>query len=75
LTTFQSSQLLSFLHAYNLKFLNHARVETKLLNVGCVQGMRCTKEMYRVGYGIQRCTRLPMWKSRYRMHDEASNKR
>jgi hypothetical protein len=35
----------------------------------------CTKEMYRVGYGIRRCTGLPMWKSRYRMYDEASNKR
>jgi hypothetical protein len=37
--------------------------------------MWCTKEMYRVGYGIRRCTGLPMWKSRYRMYDEASNKR
>jgi hypothetical protein len=45
------------------------------LRVGCVQGMRCTKEMYRVGYGIRRCTGLPMRKSRYRMHDEARNKR
>jgi hypothetical protein len=45
------------------------------LKVGCVQGMRCTKEMYRFGYGIRRCTGLPMWKTRYRIHDEASNKR
>jgi hypothetical protein len=45
------------------------------LRIGCVQGMRCTKEMYRVGYGIRRCTGLPMWKSRYRMYDETSNKR
>jgi predicted ATPase len=54
---------------------NHARDKTKLWKVGCVQGMRCTKEMYRFGYRIRRCTGLPMWKSRYRMHDEASNKR
>jgi hypothetical protein len=47
----------------------------KTLRIACVQGMRCTKEMYRVGYGIRRCTRLPMWKSHYRMYDEASNKR
>jgi hypothetical protein len=74
--SFQSYQFLFFLHAHNLKFkINYARNETKLLRVGCVQGMRCTKEMYRVGYGIRRCTRLPMWKSCYRMHDEASNKR
>jgi hypothetical protein len=45
------------------------------LKVGCVQGMRCTKEMYRVGYGIRWCTGPSMWKSRYRMHDKASNKR
>jgi hypothetical protein len=45
------------------------------LRIGYVQGMRCTKEMYRVGYGIRWCTGLPMWKSRYRMYDEASNKR
>jgi hypothetical protein len=75
LTTFQSSQLLSFPHAYNLKFkLNHTRDETKLLKVGCVQGIRCTKEMYRVGYGIRRCTGLPRWKSRDQMNDAASNK-
>jgi hypothetical protein len=47
----------------------------KTLKAGCVQGMRCTKEMYRVGYGIRRCTGLSMWKSHYRIHDEASNKR
>jgi hypothetical protein len=76
LTTFQSSQPLSFSHAYNLKFqINHARHKKKPLKVGCVQGMRCTKEMYRVGYGIRRCTRLPRWKSHDRMYDEASNKR
>jgi hypothetical protein len=45
------------------------------LRIDYVQGMRCTKEMYRVGYGIRRCTGLPMWKSRYRMYDDASNKR
>jgi hypothetical protein len=45
------------------------------LKIGCVQGIRCTKEMYRVGYGIRRCTGLLMWKSRYRMYDEARNKR
>jgi hypothetical protein len=45
------------------------------LKVGCDQGMRCTKEIYRVGYGIRRCTRLPRWKSRHRMYGEASNKR
>jgi hypothetical protein len=39
--------------------IKHARDETKLLKVGCVQGMLCTKEIYRVGYGIRRCTRLP----------------
>jgi hypothetical protein len=30
------------------------------LKVGCVQGMRCTKEMYRIAYGIRRCTGLSM---------------
>jgi hypothetical protein len=30
------------------------------LRIGCVRGMQCTKEMYRVGYGIRRCTGLPM---------------
>jgi hypothetical protein len=35
----------------------------------------CTKETYRFGYGIWRCTELSMWKTHYRMHDEASNKR
>jgi hypothetical protein len=74
--SFKGSQLLSFLNAHNLNFKQKPclrRDET--LKVGCVQGMRCTKEMYRFGYGIRRCTGLPMWKSCYRMHDEASNKR
>jgi hypothetical protein len=53
----------------------HLFLTFETLRVGCVQGMRCTKEMYRVGYGIRWCTGLPMWKSRYRIHDEASNKR
>jgi hypothetical protein len=72
--SFQSSQLLSFLHAHNLKFLINL-IETRWNLVGCVQGMRCTKEIYRVRYGIRRCTGLSMWKSRYQIHDEASKKR
>jgi hypothetical protein len=54
-----------FLACIQSEILNkscYRRDET--LRVGCVQGMPCTKEMYRVGYGIRRCTGLPMWKSR-----------
>jgi hypothetical protein len=64
------------LHVHNLNFNQKPCYRRdKTLKVGCVQEMWCTKEMYRIGYGIRRCTGLPMWKSRYRMHDEASNKR
>jgi hypothetical protein len=74
--SFQSSQLLSFLHAHNLNFKEKpCKRRDETLKVGCVQGMRCTKEMYRFGYGIRQCTGLRMWKPRCRMHDEASNKK
>jgi hypothetical protein len=50
LDNFSKLSTLSFSHAYNMKFqINHARDETKPLKVGCVQGMRCTKEIYWVG--------------------------
>jgi hypothetical protein len=63
------------LHVHNLNFNQKPCYRRdKTLKVGCVQEMWCTKEMYRIGYGIRRCTGLPMWKSRYRMHDEASTK-
>jgi hypothetical protein len=42
------------LHAYNLNFKQKpCQRWDETLKVGCVQGMRCTKEMYRVGYGIR----------------------
>jgi hypothetical protein len=65
-----------FLACTQSKILNKpCKRRDETWRVGCVQGMRCTKEMYRVGYGFRRCTGLPMWKSRYQMHDDASNKR
>jgi hypothetical protein len=79
LTSFSLFSKLStplFLACIQSEILNkpcYRRDET--LKAGCVQGMRCTKEMYRIGYGIRRCAGLLMWKSHYRIHDKASNKR
>jgi hypothetical protein len=76
LDIFSKLSTLLFLPCIQSEILNKPcsrRDET--LRVGCVQGMWCTKEMYRVGYGIWHCTGLSMWKSRYWIHDKASNKR